>query len=343
MEDGGCGLDNRTKEKAPNLVNLIVSIFKMAAASGLAWELAKLGGSKHPYLAPLSVILCLQTTILQSVRFSFHRLLGTVLGVVLTAWAADYLPLNGWTLGLLLVFAAGIALLAERQEAVIHQIALSVLLVFALQKQSGHYAFDRIRDTFIGIAVGLAVHMLIFPPNLMKEAERTLYSLMSRLAQWFMETAAWVQSGCRGDRTAPLRSAAQTFQTELFQAEKEMEKALESLKLNPFAQSSRSLLTDNRSRITLIKRSAAYLERMENVFSEWSSVAAIPDAERKRWAIQLRSIGSYWSQRGRKPEDSSVPVPGSLSPQTALEEPLRFSAVLYTETSELLQELRQMP
>jgi uncharacterized membrane protein YgaE (UPF0421/DUF939 family) len=336
-------LDNRTKGKGSNIVKLAVSILKTSAASGLAWELAKLGGSKHPYLAPLSVILCLQTTILQSVRFSFHRLLGTVLGVVLTAWAADFLPLNGWTLGLLLAFVSGIALLVERNEAGIHQVALSVLLVFSLQKQSGHYAFDRIRDTFIGIAVGLAVHMLIFPPNLMKEAERTLPALMNRLAEWFMETAAWVQGGCRGDREAPLRSAAQSFQKELFQAEKEMEKALESLKLNPFARSSRSSLTANRNRITLMKRGAAYLERMENVFSEWSSAAAIPDAERKRWAIQLRSIGSYWSQRSRKPQDPSVPVPGSLSMQTALEEPLRFSAVLYTETSELLQELHQSP
>jgi hypothetical protein len=70
---------------------LLLFILKMSAASGIAWELAKLAGSKHPYLAPLSVILCVQTTILQSVQYSVHRLLGTIVGVLLTAWVVDVL------------------------------------------------------------------------------------------------------------------------------------------------------------------------------------------------------------------------------------------------------------
>lgn len=38
-----------------------VLIWKMGAASALSWEIAKLAGSNHTYLAPISVILCLQT------------------------------------------------------------------------------------------------------------------------------------------------------------------------------------------------------------------------------------------------------------------------------------------
>jgi uncharacterized membrane protein YgaE (UPF0421/DUF939 family) len=123
---------------------LILFILKMSAASGMAWELAKLAGSKHPYLAPLSVILCVQTTILQSVQYSLHRLLGTVIGVLLTIWAVDVLSLNGWTLAMLIALVSAAALLLRRNESNIHEVALSVLLVFSMQKHSNHYGFDRI-------------------------------------------------------------------------------------------------------------------------------------------------------------------------------------------------------
>ncbi|GJM67863.1 hypothetical protein HMSSN036_00790 [Paenibacillus macerans] len=122
-------MTEQTEEKVRNIGKLIVFIAKISAASGVAWELAKLAGSKHPYLAPLSVILCVQTTILQSVRFSLHRLLGTVIGVALTLWAADHMVLNGWTLALLIALVCGFALLIDRKESVLHQVALSVLLV----------------------------------------------------------------------------------------------------------------------------------------------------------------------------------------------------------------------
>lgn len=122
-------MTEQTKEKVRNIGKLIVFIVKISAASGIAWELAKLAGSKHPYLAPLSVILCVQTTVFQSIRYSFHRLLGTVLGVTLTLWAAGSMVLNGWTLALLLALVCGFGLLIDRTESVMHEVALSVLLV----------------------------------------------------------------------------------------------------------------------------------------------------------------------------------------------------------------------
>jgi hypothetical protein len=47
----------------------------MGFASALAWELAKLAGFNHSFLAPVSV------------------------------WAVRYLPMKGWSLGLLIIMA----------------------------------------------------------------------------------------------------------------------------------------------------------------------------------------------------------------------------------------------
>lgn len=54
------------------MINKTFLIWKMAIASAISWEIAKLAGSHHPYLAPISVILCLQTTINRSIQFSYQ-------------------------------------------------------------------------------------------------------------------------------------------------------------------------------------------------------------------------------------------------------------------------------
>ncbi len=140
----------------------------MAIASAVAWEAAKLVGSDHPYLAPLSVILCLRPTIDQSIRFSFHRIAGTAIGVMLTSYLVSHLPMNGWMLGLLLLGGTYIAKWLRIDVTVLHQVALTILLVFTFERNSKDYAFDRIIDTVIGVIIAILVHMFLFPPDYTK-------------------------------------------------------------------------------------------------------------------------------------------------------------------------------
>lgn len=147
------------------IADLLLTTLKMALASGIAWELAKLAGSKHPFLAPVSVILCMQPSVQQSLQFSYFRVVGTVVGVILTAIAAIWLPLASWSMALLVVLACSLSLLAERHPTLIREVALSVVLVLELQQKSESYAIDRIRDTFIGVGVALALHLLVLPPK----------------------------------------------------------------------------------------------------------------------------------------------------------------------------------
>ncbi|WP_246042249.1 FUSC family protein [Cohnella pontilimi] len=149
----------------PQWMKVSTVTLMMGIASALAWELAKLAGSKHPFLAPVSVILCTKSTFRKSLQFSYYRLLGTMLGVYVTAWAVRFMPLNGWSLGLLIVAVGFISLLFGRKEVLVRETALSVALVISLQKESGVYAFDRIRDTFIGVAVALIIQYVIYRPK----------------------------------------------------------------------------------------------------------------------------------------------------------------------------------
>nr|WP_260440163.1 FUSC family protein [Cohnella lubricantis] len=144
---------------------MLLTALKMALASGIAWELAKLAGSKHPFLAPVSVILCMQPSVQQTLQFSLYRVAGTVIGVILTVIASIWLPLASWSMALLIVFGCALSLAAERHPTLIREVALSVVLVLELQRQSESYAIDRIRDTFIGVGVALVLHLLVLPPK----------------------------------------------------------------------------------------------------------------------------------------------------------------------------------
>ncbi|WP_462408510.1 FUSC family protein [Neobacillus sp. Marseille-QA0830] len=68
----------------------------------MAWEISKLFGSSHPYLAPLSVILTIQSTMDKTVSLSIKRFIGTVIGISVAVLIASYLKVNGWNLGLLI-------------------------------------------------------------------------------------------------------------------------------------------------------------------------------------------------------------------------------------------------
>jgi hypothetical protein len=54
---------NKGKHKLEIIKGLIL-IAKISLASGVSWELAKMLGSKHPYLAPLTVILFIELSAL---------------------------------------------------------------------------------------------------------------------------------------------------------------------------------------------------------------------------------------------------------------------------------------
>jgi uncharacterized membrane protein YgaE (UPF0421/DUF939 family) len=156
------------KNNIPN-ENLSILIWKLTIGSSLSWELAKLLGSDHPYLAPLSVILCIQSTMEKTVTLSVKRMIGTIIGIFVAVLIASYLSVNGWNLGLLVLLGGYIAKFLKFDKKVLHQVALTVLFVFVFEHQTKNYAIDRMRDTFIGVL--LASFIQIISDRLMRKKE----------------------------------------------------------------------------------------------------------------------------------------------------------------------------
>jgi uncharacterized membrane protein YgaE (UPF0421/DUF939 family) len=142
--------------------SLAILAWKLSIGSALSWEVAKLLGSDHPYLAPLSVILTIQSTVDKTVSLSIKRLIGTVIGILVTVLIAKHFTVSGWSLGILILLGCYISIYLKLDKKILHQVALTILFVFVFEHQTKHYAIDRMRDTVIGVLIAGVLQLLWF-------------------------------------------------------------------------------------------------------------------------------------------------------------------------------------
>ncbi|MDC2867710.1 FUSC family protein [Bacillus sp. BP-3] len=240
----------KTGKQKKGLLKGLILITKIALASGVSWEIAKMLGSKHPYLAPLTVILSMQETVQHSAVYAFYRIIGTIFGITVSVFIISHLKVSGWTIGLLLLGGMVLPVIFRVHKTIIHQVALTILLVFVFVHKTNYYVSDRIRDTIIGALIAIIVHMVIFPPNYVKEARLTLNQFGFHLVQLFEQTAIWVNTNCDLVTEQHLRKNITILLQELHQVQKDFKMAEKSLKLNPFTKNKKQILKQNEQLLT---------------------------------------------------------------------------------------------
>ncbi|MED0770543.1 MULTISPECIES: FUSC family protein [Bacillus] len=270
-------------------------VWKMAIASAVSWEAAKLAGSKHPYLAPLSVILCLQSTIDQSVRFSFHRIAGTVIGIMLTSYLVSYLQMNGWMLGLLLLGGTYVAKWLRIDETVLHQVALTILLVFTFERHSKDYAMDRIIDTVIGVVIAILVHMFLFPPDYTKRAADSFQTLAHQLSDTLSDVSQWVQSEWGQGKGTLMEDRMNNLLQELHTAKEMLQTASESLKFNPIRKKHKIILARYQTEMQKMNAGYEYLSNVVKTLKEWEREGALSTSDKKELGNDLQVLSEFFA------------------------------------------------
>jgi len=213
---------------------------KCALAAMAAWAVARYAvGQQDPYFAPLAALLGVSATVARSVREGLQYVAGFVLGAVLAVPVA--LVLGPSVAGIAVVVLAGVAIGSWRrlggQHTQVTFTALFVLLIGGYQPL--HYLTPRLIDVGIGVVIGLAVNVLVFPPLQLRPAEHAV-------RQWGDDVAAALDdlAGAAAGRYSPgpswprhdrqLSGAAQ-------QARAAARNARESLRWNPRARVERAV------------------------------------------------------------------------------------------------------
>jgi len=309
-------------------------IWKMAIASAVSWEIAKFFGSHHPYLAPSTVIVCLQTTINRSLLYSIHRVTGTVIGIIVSELLLPYLEVSVWTLGIIILAAGFIAKTLRLDESTIHQAALAVVLIFVVGHQSGDYPFDRFRNTLIGALTACAFHMFFFPPNFVKQAEKSFQHLTEKMTEAITKVSTWVQTGLDQQYGNILGKEIGEVLIELHHTNNIVQDALDSLKFNFIANKSKGKLEDLKLHIEFLSEGYAYLANVIEIFQNWSKKGTITTSEQSAWAGQLTALIPYFQPGTEtKPALPDEILMVHISPELEKEQ---FQVSLYQETKSLL-------
>jgi hypothetical protein len=143
-----------------------------------------------PLLGPLTALLVVQVTPVSLLASGLDRVVSVVAGVSLAVAFSAVAPLAWWSLGILIAVAILVGQ-ALRLRANLIEVAISAMLVLGVGSLDAESAgWQRITETLVGAAVGIATNLLVPPKvasadagNAIEELSESLRRLLERAAE----------------------------------------------------------------------------------------------------------------------------------------------------------------
>ncbi len=137
----------------------------------------------QPLLAPLTAMLVVQVTPVSLLASGLDRVVAVVTGVSVAVAFAAVVPLEWWSLGLLIFVSITIGQ-ALRLRSNLIEVAISGMLVLGVGSLSAEpAAWQRIAETLVGAAVGIAANLLLPPKVASADAGRAIDGLADSLSE----------------------------------------------------------------------------------------------------------------------------------------------------------------
>ena len=137
----------------------------------------------QPLLAPLTAMLVVQVTPVSLLASGLDRVVAVVAGVSLAIGFATVVPLEWWSLALLIFVSITIGQVLRLRSNLV-EVAISGMLVLGVGSLGAQAAaWQRIAETLLGAAVGIAANLL-FPPKVASaDAGRAIDGLADSLSE----------------------------------------------------------------------------------------------------------------------------------------------------------------
>src|SRR6478609_4513741 len=164
----------------------------------------------QPLLAPLTAMLVVQVTPVSLLASGLDRVVAVVSGVSLAIAFAAVAPLQWWSLGLLIFLSITLGQ-ALRLRANLIEVAISGMLVLGVGSLAAEAAAgQRIAETLVGAAVGIAANLL-FPPRVpTSDAGREIEGLADAISDLLRRSADAMDQLAADDRRS-VASAAEAW------------------------------------------------------------------------------------------------------------------------------------
>jgi uncharacterized membrane protein YgaE (UPF0421/DUF939 family) len=190
--------------------------------------------SAQPILAPLTALLVVQLTMHETLAHGWERILSVTAGVSVAAVFAQLVGLNWWSLGAVVA----VSLIAGRLLRLgphLPEVAISAMLVLAVGGGESAAA-ERVVETLIGAAVGIAVNLVIAPPLYLQPAGDAVAELADRMGRHCTDLAAALRGSWTREAADQHLEHARDLGREVARAEQQLARVEQSARLNPRAR-----------------------------------------------------------------------------------------------------------
>lgn len=153
------GLQNRLEK-----YGLSLYMIRITLAASLSWvTVHSLYDDQYLYFAPLAAILITQASVKASLEKGIYRLIGVILGGIVSLVVGQFFDVGGLSILLMLLIGIGIATACRMNIQAISQVGVTSVL--ALTFYQNDYVLWRVAETLIGVLIALIINMIIVPPN----------------------------------------------------------------------------------------------------------------------------------------------------------------------------------
>lgn len=196
-------------------------IVKTALATTLAFLIAHMAGLRMPSMAGFAALISMKSSIFDSYKASYNRLLSTVVGAIIASFFHYIGFRNYMTMFIGITLIINVCNYFKWKDST--TLAVMVFItVFTYEAKAPdyftywQYGINRLMDTAIGLGIGFLINYIIFPPNRWEFIIKTYEKSLAK----FEKALLHILNGESVD-LAPLVSDIDNLNTELMTIRKE--------------------------------------------------------------------------------------------------------------------------
>jgi uncharacterized membrane protein YgaE (UPF0421/DUF939 family) len=206
---------------------------KTVGAAVVAWVLAVHAFHlSQAFMAPWAALLTVRVTVFGTLRRAAQQAGASMLGVLIAAGASQVFGASALALGATVLVGMLAGAVPGLRAPMTTATTAVVVLTTGYIGRSGMLA-DRLIDTGIGIAVGLLMNLLVWPPLRDRAAARHVDVIDDRLGELLSKIAGDLRDGCDTDAAEHWLTQTDRLDRDVDRAWHLLEEARQSGRLNP--------------------------------------------------------------------------------------------------------------
>jgi uncharacterized membrane protein YgaE (UPF0421/DUF939 family) len=283
--------------------NDVLQLAKTVLAAVAAWVVAaSVLDLPQPFLAPWAALLVVHATVYRTFSKGTQQVAATVVAVVLASAVGEWLGLTTWAIAVLLVVALVLGSVPWLGDEVT-TIATTGLVVLTTGFDDDVMLISRLFDTAIGVAVGLMVNVVVWPPLRRHTAAKALDRVDDAIGELLVDMANDLGAGGQAEDVEGWIERTRDVDEHLDHAWALVRQAEESARMNP-RRSARSMRDPQQWH--------GLLRRMEQAIADTRSLARTIGAQTDEHTLDSGFAGPWVQMLGDAGRAAAAADPSAL-------------------------------